>query len=120
MRHQKEFESLGLTNPPGILLAGPPGCGKTTLIPVLCGWLNYPYGEVIGREDMEASDLLGQRQLVNGSTPYVEGKAVAYLEHGSCWLEDEWDKILSSHNVWLHSAMDDRRIIDIEDSLPKK
>lgn len=31
MQHPEEFSALGLTHPPGILLAGPPGCGKTLL-----------------------------------------------------------------------------------------
>ncbi|KAG1666248.1 Nuclear valosin-containing protein-like [Nymphon striatum] len=30
-KYPKEFESLGLTKPAGILLCGPPGCGKTLL-----------------------------------------------------------------------------------------
>ncbi|KAI0229314.1 Nuclear valosin-containing protein-like [Lamellibrachia satsuma] len=31
VKHRAQFAALGLTTPPGVLLAGPPGCGKTLL-----------------------------------------------------------------------------------------
>ncbi|XP_070578303.1 nuclear valosin-containing protein-like [Ptychodera flava] len=50
MRHPEVYNQLGVTPPRGILLHGPPGCGKTLLAHAIAGELDLPFLKIAATE----------------------------------------------------------------------
>uniref|UniRef100_UPI0035902F5C nuclear valosin-containing protein-like isoform X2 n=1 Tax=Myxine glutinosa TaxID=7769 RepID=UPI0035902F5C len=50
MRHPEVYQKLGVLPPRGLLLHGPPGCGKTLLARAIAGELELPLVQVAGPE----------------------------------------------------------------------
>ena len=57
----------------GLLLTGPTGAGKTSLVLQVAARLNWPVQEVTCHGRMELSDLIGQFMLIQGETRFVHG-----------------------------------------------
>lgn len=60
MKHPEVFEKLGITPPQGVLLYGPPGCGKTLLAKALANEINAHFSVINGPEIM--SKYYGQSE----------------------------------------------------------
>ena len=53
LRHPKKFQKIGGRIPRGILLVGPPGCGKTLLAKAISGQANVPFFSISGSDFVE-------------------------------------------------------------------
>ena len=56
-----------------LYLIGPTGCGKTSLVCQVAARLHWPVQMIPVHGRLELDDMLGQKVLDNGSTPFLYG-----------------------------------------------
>jgi len=69
LKNPKKFLKMGARIPRGVLLMGPPGCGKTLLARAVAGQSNVPFFSVSGSEFVEM--FVGVGASVKGDTPVL-------------------------------------------------
>ena len=97
-----------LDNPEGdgLYLCGPTGCGKTSLVTQAAARLHWPTQMVPVHGRMELDDLLGQKVLDNGSTPYQYGALSIAVKEGHILILDEMDVADPSELAGLYDLLD--------------
>jgi cell division protease FtsH len=63
LRNPKKYQRLGVRIPKGVLLLGPPGCGKTLLARAVAGEANVPFFFMSGSEFVEMFVGLGAARV---------------------------------------------------------
>lgn len=91
-----------------ILLVGPTGTGKSTLIEQLASRLNWPMIRVAASGGLAESDLLGEWTVCKSETVFNYGFLPRAMKTGAICLIDEIDGIEPSVAFSIHQLMEDQ------------
>ena len=91
-----------------VLLVGPTGVGKSTLIEQLAARLNWPVVRVAASGGLTESDLLGEWTVTDGQTVFNYGFLPRAMKMGAICLIDEIDGIEPSVAFSIHQLMEDQ------------
>lgn len=82
---------LAWQNKDKVLMSGPSGVGKSSLIAHLCALTRRPFVRINLSEDLESAALLGFMEVKNGSTSFALGPVAEAAKFGAVLLLDEYD-----------------------------
>ncbi|MBI4360030.1 MAG: ATP-dependent zinc metalloprotease FtsH [Candidatus Jacksonbacteria bacterium] len=101
LKNSKKFTDLGARIPRGVLLIGPPGCGKTLLAKAVAGEADVPFFHISGSEFMEL--------FVGVGASRVRGLFQKAKRHAPCIIFiDELDSIGRKRGIGFGGAHDER------------
>jgi cobaltochelatase CobS len=90
-----------------VLLVGPCGCGKSTLIEQLAARLHWPVVRVAASGGLSESDLVGEWTVKDGETVFNYGFLPRAMKAGAICLVDEVDGMEPAVAFALHQVMED-------------
>lgn len=74
-----------------VLITGPTGSGKSSLIEYCCAMTHRPFVRINMTGDIESSILFGQLVVESGATAWKDGPITEAVRYGAVVLVDEWD-----------------------------
>lgn len=105
-----------LQNPEGdgLMLCGPMGSGKSSIITQIAAHANWPVFEVTGNARKEFADLQGHHSLVQGEMTYVYGPLALAAKYGGLFVLNEADRMDPGELAGLHGVLDGEPLVIAE------
>lgn len=89
-----------------LLLFGPTGSGKSSVVKQILARLNIPMQQYVGHKRTELIHLIGSYTFVDGETLWVDGPLVTAMRYGHVFLFDEIDLVDPSILSGLNSVFE--------------
>lgn len=108
---------LSNDTPEGLLLVGPHGSGKSSLVHQMHAYLRRPLFYVTGGLSLEFEDMLGTKEIVDGDTLTMDGPLVqAACMPFATFLFEEVDRARSPVSVAMNPILDGYDVVHTLDS----
>lgn len=93
-------------NDDALMITGPTGSGKTSLVEQIAARLNWPVQDVTCHGRLEFQDLVGAFQLVLGDTQFVHGPLAVAAREGHILLLNEVDHMDPAELTGLNGILE--------------
>lgn len=95
----------------GLLVHGPMGSGKTSLLLEVLGRLNWPTIAMSWNETSDVSDLIGRDRIAFGETTFEYGPLARAMKDGFALLINEVDRGRGGNLVGLNDVLDGGKLV---------
>lgn len=98
---------FGIVNNDKVLMTGPTGSGKSSLVKYVCAVLGLPFVRINMSSDIESSALFGMVQVNEKGTYFVDGPLTECVRKGGVVLIDEWELMPPEISMGLQNLLED-------------